>query len=409
MRFALLSLFLVFMLGGCNFSAGVDSLPTPTEAAEIIEPTATHTPPPAPTAEPTATPTAEPTAAPTAPPTISSWIAYVGADSNLWLGNPQGGEVQQLTLDGRPWLGSQPGETVIAYADPQWSSDGRWLAYKREVSTPAESGYSIRTGLWVYDLKNMPRQLVEQEFILGFAWRPGSTLIAYGRSIDPNYFLDNAAYAQGIWAVEAGTGESYELVPPVKGLSLVGPGWSPNGRYLAFDEVLYMEGRGNFAYYDFETQEYVGWEQAIGNYTWLPDGQQLAYDRLTYAPQGSERIWLNDRRGGSEMAFGPDYEPGYAFSPSFSPRGERLAYLASQGDLDNTLYTLFVMEIAGGVPRDLGAFEQTYGLAWSPDGQWLALTAGPYGGQQVILVSLADGSQRVLAQGSQPAWQPLNP
>jgi len=46
------------------------------------------------------------------------------------------------------------------------------------------------------------------------------------------------------------------------------PNWSPDGRFLGFDEVLYMEGRGQFAYFDFETQSYMAWDDVIGSYSW---------------------------------------------------------------------------------------------------------------------------------------------
>lgn len=405
--YVFLCLLALLLLAGCGLPVGMNA--SPTAPAERAESTMTSTLPVLPTdtltPEPIVTSTPVPTITPAVEPPASGWVAYVGADGNLWLSNLRGDEKKQLTSDARPWQGSQEGETIIEYSNLQWSSDGRFLAYERQVNRRVETGYETRTGLWVYDLAGSPRQLLEETYFLDYSWKPGEDLIAYGKAIALDYFIGNAA-AQGLWAVEVDTGDSYELVQPQKGRSLGFPQWSPDGRYLAFDEILYMEGRGYFAYFDFEMQRYVSWERTIGNYALHPDGWRLAYDTLSYTPEGSERIYLNDLLGNSETPLGSDYEPGFAFGPVFSPQGERLAYLASLGRLDDRAYTVFIIEVTGGEPVSLGVFEQAYGLAWSPDGQRLALTAGGVGQWQVIIISITDGTVQILDFGSQPAWQP---
>jgi Tol biopolymer transport system component len=138
----------------------------------------------------------------------------------------------------------------------------------------------------VYDFAtHQSSALVMDEQITGFDWRPGSNLIAYGLPIDQDYFMNqDASLATGINGVQADTGEITKLVEPEGGYPLVSPRWSPDGRFLAFEEVQYMEGRGLFTLYDFEDQEYQPWEQVIGNYSWSPDSQSLAFDRLAYIP-----------------------------------------------------------------------------------------------------------------------------
>jgi Tol biopolymer transport system component len=164
-----------------------------------------------------------------------------------------------------------------------------------------------------------------------------------------------------------------------------------------------MEGRGMFAFYDFEAQAYASWEEPIGIYNWSPDEAQIAYDHLTYTATGEERIFLRVFPDGQERQFSPDFEGGYAFSPAFSPQGDRMAYFAGLGGPDSQDYTLFVQPLEGGEPQELGVFESAFGLDWSPDGESLVFSAGPYGAQQVIAVNAADGTSTVLAQGSDPA------
>ena len=62
----------------------------------------------------------------------------------------------------------------------------------------------------------------------------------------------DAALATGISAIDLDTGETSLLVEPENGYTLILPTWSPDGRFISFDELIYMEGRGPFAYYDFE-------------------------------------------------------------------------------------------------------------------------------------------------------------
>jgi len=392
----------------CNVTGTPAVVPAPTEAAtETLIPTVvppTSAPPPTPTVEPSPTSTE-------APKGPSGWIAYIGADSNLWLVDSASAEQRQLTQDGVTWDASKPGETMITYEDPQWSSDGKLLAYERQVGTPVESGFQYQFDLWVYDLAiGQSRPVLVNQQTAGFAWKPGAYLIAYGTLIDTQYFMtQDPQYANGIWAVEVDTGNTYELVSPQSGRPLVGPKWSPDGRFLGFDEVLYMEGSGEFAYYDLEAQKYTAWKDVIGFYSWSPDGAQIAYDRLSYSPQGNERIWLNTRQKENERVFSPQYEQGYSFSPVFSPQGDRIAYLSNLGGPENNQFSLFVVDVSGSEGPSLGTFDQSMVFGWAPDGKWLVLNSGPYESRQILVVLTEDGSTSTLAQGSQPAWQPGTP
>ena len=399
-------LFIIFLLAqvACNLTGTPALVSEPTAVATgTLLPSAvplTATPPPTPTTEPSPTPTEVPQGP-------SGWIAVIGLDSNLWLVDASSGEKRQLTEDGVTWTASKPGQIMISYEEPQWSSDGKLLAYERQTGTPIESGYQYQFDLMVYELATgQSRPVLLNQQTAGYAWKPGAYLIVYGTMIDTQYFLTHASqYANGIWAVDIETGEPYEFVAPEGGRPLVGPHWSPDGRFLGFDEVLYMEGSGEFAYYDFEAKKYTAWKDVIGSYSWSPDGAQIAYDRLSYTPQGNERIWLNTRQQDNERAFSPQYEQGYSFGPIFSPLGDRIAYLSNLGDLESTQVSLFVVDVTGSEGPSLGTFEQTWELDWSPDGKWLALNNGPYENKQILVVSTEDGSTKTLAQGSQFAWQ----
>jgi Tol biopolymer transport system component len=404
-RIVLGLVFLLLVQIACSVSVTPTEVSAPISAAtETQIPTAlppTSTPPPTPTVEPSSTPTQ-------APPSPSGWIVYIGADANVWLVDSATGDQRQLTQDGINWKAEQPNEILITYEDPQWSSDGKLLAYERQEGKQIQDGYDYQFDLWVYDLSvGQARPVLSDQQTAGFAWKPGASLIAYGTIIDTQYFLtQDSQYANGIWAVDLESGDNYELVPPQNGKPLIGPHWSPDGRFLGFDEVLYMEGSGNFAYYDFEAQKYTSWEEPIGSYAWSPDSSLIAYDKMVYTPLGDERIWLNTLGKDNERVFSPPYERGYSFNPVFSPQGDRVAYLSNMGGPESTLFSLFVVDVTGKEGPSLGSFEQTWVLDWSPDGKWLVLNRGPYDNQEIVIVSAADGWMRALARGGQPAWQP---
>lgn len=335
-------------------------------------------------------------------------FTFIGIDGNLWLADASGGQPRQITSDAAP---IEAGGDVVSYQSPKISSDGRYIAARRDAGVPVTEGIKYQFGLWVYDTeKGEARSVYDSSDSppAGFDWKPGTHLLVYGEGAAPNYFTvrggkPDPALTTGISAVDLDSGTSSLLVKPENGYSLIQPTWSPDGRFLSFDELVYMEGRGPFAYYDFEAQKYVAWDEALGFYDWSPDGSQLAYDRMTYTATGTERIFTRARLDGGEVQVSPESVQGYAFSPVYSPDGQQIAYLTNPGNLDSVQYTLVVQNLSTGEVRELGSYESAWNLDWSSDGKTLIFSAGPYLAQQVYGYDLASGTATVLAQGSQPS------
>jgi Tol biopolymer transport system component len=334
-------------------------------------------------------------------------FAYIGANGNLWIADASGGPPRHLTSDAATQEAS--GE-VISYTFPKISSDGRFIAVRRDAGVPVAEGLKYQFGLWVYDTETGESRSVHEDPIsppAGFDWKPGTHLLAYGIGSDPNYFIirgekPDPNLAMGIYTADLDSGVSSLFVEPQNGYSLIQPAWSPDGRFLSFDELIYMEGRGPFAYYDFDNQQYIAWDEPIGNYDWSPDGSTLAYDRLTYTASGTERIFTRPRQDGAEVQVSPDVDQGYAFYPVYSPDGLQIAYLVNPGGPESFVNTLVVQDLATGESRELGSYVSVWYLEWSSDGKALVFSAGPYESQVVYGYDLVNGGAKELAQGSQP-------
>ncbi len=335
-------------------------------------------------------------------------IVYIGADGNIWAGNRLSDAQRQVTTDGRSMYLTVPlTDTMVSYYFPAISSDGAWVAYRRDVSTPVPSGIQSEYGMWAANLVTGESRQIISQHPAGLAWKPGTHLLTYGLGVADGYFTlggqVNSELATGIWAVDLDGGDPVELVRPERGFSLARPLWSPDGSGLGFEEVSNYEGSGMFAYYDLEASEYQPWENPLGIVDLSPAGAQIAYDFAIYTLTGEERVYLNSMAGGTEQQFSPEPEQGFAYYPAFSPQGDRLAYLSGTADPDSQVYTLVVQDLAGGEPQELGTFDEVHGLGWSPDGSSLIFSAGKAEAHQILALSLADGTTTVLAQGTNPA------
>jgi dipeptidyl aminopeptidase/acylaminoacyl peptidase len=91
-------------------------------------------------------------------------------------------------------------------------------------------------------------------------------------------------------------------------------------------------------------------------------------------------------------------------SPSFAPDGRRLAFVSDLSGVPQ----VWTVATEGGWPEQVTALDdQVLGVAWSPDGAWLAFTLAPGGGmnQQIYRVRPdGTGLQRLTDGGSENNW-----
>jgi WD40 repeat protein len=350
--------------------------------------------------------TGNPGEQPTSPPTGTFQVSYIGLDGNVWFYPGLGGAPRQITTDA---FTDQSNESRgVAYYFPRLSSDGEWVAYRRDFTQVAETGMQYTSGLFLFNLRTNESLQVLKEIPAGFDWKPGTHVLAYGVAVPEGYFGGgenpvDETLARGLQAFDADTSKTQDLVQPERGYALYNPQWSSNGRLLGFDELTYMEGRGKFAYYDFKAERYIAWDETIGNYVFNSNGSQIIYDRLSYVANGTEDVFARPLQGGREQPLTHyDGDTEYALSPALSPSGDWIAYLANMDGTDNQSYTLFIQELDRGEPLALGKFEMALNLEWSSDGEWLVFSTGPWDAQQVVAVNVADRSTIVIGAGTMP-------
>jgi len=409
-RIAAFILLSAMLLSGCGvipkiITSSDGQAPTPVE--EIITPVPTDLPAPTSTAEPQLTPTV---AAPTEP-VKPSILAYIALNGNVMLKDLSTGADQPLTSDATTAQDPQ-----ISYYTPLWSSDGQLLAYQRLSAKAVSWGLEYTFGLWVYDLNSATaREVLTNTQTAGYAWRPGTHTLSYALLTAPDYFtargVVDATKANGIWAVDADSAAApFELVPPSGGFSLVEPHWSANGNIVAFDEVMMMEGRGNFAFYDMAAQKYTSRGAQVGGYDLFADGARLVYDMMTYMANGTERIWASNLDGSAAVRISPDYTEGYAFGAQLSPDNSQVAYWKGQTapqDPPVNQYELYVQPVTETQnPTSYGIISSPVTLAWLPDGATLLLSVGEPGHREIGTISLGNPTFNKITDGDSPALRP---
>ena len=334
---------------------------------------------------------------------IIQFMAYTDTNLNVWVLEIGSGAPRQITNDAALFDGTN---ISIEYSSPQISSDGTLLVYRKSTGAPVDHGIDITDEVWVENMISGEKSQVLSDRTIGFSWKPETHELAYTTAIlDMDYWISRGEtdpdLATGISLLNLDSLETVELVQPERGFTLASPRWTDDGMFVYFTEIVAMEGSGMFAYYDLENEEYIAWEEPVGKVSWSSDGELITYARHTYAANGEERIYLRTRQG-SEQLIGPEYEgDAYATWPTFSPNENKIAYIVYFDGPMTSAATIMVLDLEGGEPRSLGNFEDVWELDWTLDGKNLIFSSGNWESRQIVLVNLLDGSQSVIAEGSQ--------
>lgn len=107
---------------------------------------------------------------------------------------------------------------------------------------------------------------------------------------------------------------------------------------------------------------------------WSADGERLAF--VVTAVDTAENttnadLWLWESSTGKSRPL--TRHPKADFSPTFSPSGDTIAFIANRATGDEPKPTIYFMSLRGGDPWPFGTFDESIGeVSWSPDGRHLA-------------------------------------
>jgi hypothetical protein len=215
---------------------------------------------------------------------------------------------------------------------------------------------------------------------------------------------------EGIWGVDPASADP-ALADPATRVQLtfeagIPLGWSSDGTRLLIMQTM----RGEQVVAGGGDSSRLLVLDADGSET--PVTERYASTSATISPDGSRVVIATDGElysvdvGGGRPVVLLDHAGDFVYSPTFSPDGARIAYVAGSGDHDHRVW---VMDADGSDAHPVVSNETTraaghvFGLAWSPAGDRIAL-----GLQEATYTFAPDGSgfTQVIAYGHRPYWSP---
>ncbi len=229
-------------------------------------------------------------------------------------------------------------------------------------------------------------------------WSPDGRWIAYVK-----YQHD----AMELWVLDVEKRQVHQLT--FAGAVNVEPRFSPDGKHIAFVSTAY---HGHFHIFvgDFQDGELTGVQRLTGetrsnlprfyysefdheiNPVWSPDGKDLIFVSNRGHIYGTGAFWRMKAEPGAEAHEIHYEETAWKARPDFSPDGKRIVYASYLG---GQWHQLWLMPSEGGdpLPISYGDFDNT-NPRWSPDGTRIAFISNRSGNTSLWVQDVLGGAQR---------------
>ena len=329
-------------------------------------------------------------------PAFEGQIAYVGADGNIWVLRGDGSMPVQVTRDAT---------ASRRYHAPRWSPDGARLAYcVTEQADESKGGLYISwTGEWLPFL--IAQDVYCKDGSTGlFDWSLDGSKILYSRYFE---YTGDAGVVwdpyYGIWEANIVSGAQTEAVPPPGGNPLISPDLSPDGRWVRFYELIYIEGLGVLRTWQTETGTLAGWlgtstQLFPGLSNWSPDGSQIIFDQVTYAGFPGAGLFVT-APDGSDLRQVYSRADSAAYHPIWSPDGQNIVFVLSSFNRDaQGSARLALIDPQGENLRQVYTGPDSITpVVWSPSGSQLIFAFSEDSAINLLLYDLASDTNTILA------------
>jgi dipeptidyl aminopeptidase/acylaminoacyl peptidase len=282
-------------------------------------------------------------------------------------------------------------------AEPQMSSDGRWVAYT--VSTPDMDANRGASNIWIVSTAGgAEMQLTRSGHDSSPVWSPDGKTLA---------FLSSRSGNSQVYLLSMDGGEAHSLTKLSTGADMVK--WSPDGKALAFTSSVYPDCKNDECNSKRDAEKEKNKVKAHV-------AERLLYRHWTHWNEGKRSHLFVVPADGSDaprdLTLGADYDipPDERSGPgdiNFSPDSKELCFTAVTDRMEaiSTNADLFIVLVAGGEAKRITTQQGFDGNpVYSPDGQFIAYHAQLTPGYEadrwrVMLYDRQTGKRENLTEG----------
>ena len=223
-------------------------------------------------------------------------------------------------------------------------------------------------------------------------WSPDGQRIAFVRQVN------------GIGDIYLMDADGSNVVRRTRGANYWDIAWSPDGRRLAVTSYGLNVADMWIITTDDDGSRPIHLATQATSPSWSPDGRKISFVRASADYESNELYTINaDGTGMRQMTA----DPAAWTRPTWSPDGQRIASVSC----DDGGCGLHVMNADGSGQRQIAGIANAGDAAWSPGGEWIAMTLHRSSGRTytpLIAYVPADGGtvRTVAGDGYGPSWRP---